>query len=246
MMRAAALDAALTGGKRMAIGVSRELGEAGGAPLATAPADAATDCLVARLRSGDEDAFRELVSLYHGNMLGLARTYVRTKQSAEEIVQDTWIAVIEGIDRFEGRSSLKSWLYAILVNKARTRAVREGRTVSFSELSSDDPDDAAMDAERFRADGHWANPPAVWEELTPERFAAGRELLGHMRDALDRLPEAQRAVIILRDVEGCEAEEACNILGLSETNQRVLLHRGRAKLRDAMERLLAVPRGPGN
>jgi RNA polymerase sigma-70 factor (ECF subfamily) len=231
----------------MAIEASRELGEAGRAAQPTAPpTDAATDALVARLRSGDEDAFRELVSLYHGNMLGLARTYLKSKQSAEEIVQDTWIAVIEGIDRFEGRSSLKSWLYAILVNKARTRAVREGRTVSFSELSSDDPDAAAMDAERFRADGHWANPPAVWEELTPERFAAGRELLGHMRDALERLPEAQRAVIILRDVEGCEAEEACNILGLSETNQRVLLHRGRARLRDAMERLLAVPRRVGN
>jgi RNA polymerase sigma-70 factor (ECF subfamily) len=229
----------------MAIGVSRELDDSGGTVPTAPPSDAASDALVARLRAGDENAFRELVSLFHGNMLGLARTYLRSKQSAEEIVQDTWIAVIEGIDRFEGRSSLKGWIYAILVNKARTRAVREGRTVSFSELSSDDPDDAAIDPARFRADGHWTDPPAVWEELTPERFASGRELLGHMREALERLPEAQRAVIILRDIEGCEAEEACNILGISETNQRVLLHRGRARLRNAMERLLAVPRQVG-
>lgn len=222
--------------------VSQDIGGAGNGLGAAPLMEPASDKLVQRLRAGDEKAFRELVNLYHSNMLGLARTYLHSRPSAEEVVQDTWIAVIQGIDRFEGRSSLKAWIYAILVNKARTRAVREGRTVSFSELSRNDEADAAMDPARFRADGHWSDPPAVWEELTPERFASGRELLGHMREALERLPEAQRAVILLRDVEGCAAEEACNILGISETNQRVLLHRGRAKLRNTMERLLALPR----
>ncbi len=124
----------------------------------------------------------------------------------------------------------------------RAPAAREGRTVAFSEISSQDADQPAVDPDRFSSAGAWTEPPEPWEELTPERLLAGRELLAHMRDALEKLPSMQRAVIILRDVEGCDAEDACNILGISETNQRVLLHRGRAKLRGEMERLLDSPR----
>lgn len=198
------------------------------------------DDLVARLRGGDEAAFQQVLDAYHDNMVGLARLYVRRRETAEEVVQDTWIAVIEGIGGFEGRASLKAWIYAILVNKAKTRAMRDGRTVLFSELGPEDADEPVVDPARFRSsDHHWSDPPLAWEELTPERHAAGRELLAHMQSALEKLPEAQRAVILLRDVEGCDADEACNVLGISETNQRVLLHRGRAKLRNEMERLLA-------
>lgn len=194
--------------------------------------------LVARLRAGDERAFQQLVTLYHANMVRLARSYVRSREVAEEVVQDTWLAVIEGIHGFEGRASLKGWIYAILANKARTRAVRDGRTIAFSELSTVGDGEPAVDADRFAPDGHWTDPPHPWGELTPEREVAGRELLAHIGDALERLPALQRAVIILRDIEGCDAEEACNILGISETNHRVLLHRGRNKLRAEMEMLL--------
>lgn len=195
------------------------------------------EALVSRLRAGDEAAFRHLLDLHHSNMVGLARGYVRSRATAEEVVQDTWLAVIEGIDAFEQRSALKAWVYAILVNKARTRAVRDGHMVALSELSTE-PDEPAIDAGRFSQGGTWIDPPQAWDELTPERHAAGRELLAHMRSALDGLPPQQRAVIILRDVEGCDGDEACNILGISETNQRVLLHRGRTRLRSDMEKLL--------
>lgn len=198
------------------------------------------DALVARLRAGDEAAFQHLLDLHHRNMVGLARSYVRSRETAEEVAQDTWLAVIEGIDVFEQRSGLKAWIYAILVNKARTRAVRDGRVVAVSELASE-VDGPAVGADRFSGAGGWVDPPRAWEELTPERHAAARELLAHMRIALDSLPALQRAVIILRDVEGCDADEACNILGISETNQRVLLHRGRTRLRSDMEKLMTSP-----
>jgi RNA polymerase sigma-70 factor, ECF subfamily len=212
-------------------------------PTVNSPVAGSEDALVARLRAGDEAAFRQLLGLHHGNMVGLARSFVRSRETAEEVAQDTWLAVIEGIDAFEQRSGLKAWIYAILVNKARTRAVRDGRMVALSELSSE-VEALAVDADRFSEAGAWIDPPRVLEELTPERHAAGRELLAHMRDALDKLPALQRAVIILRDIEGTDAEEACNILGISETNQRVLLHRGRTRLRSDMERLMTSPDPP--
>jgi RNA polymerase sigma-70 factor, ECF subfamily len=200
------------------------------------------DDFVTHLRAGDEQAFRNLLGRYHGSMVGLARTYVRTRDTAEEVVQDTWIAVIEGIAGFEQRSSLKAWIYAILVNKARARGTREGRTIAFSQLALEGADQPAVDPDRFSGEGAWTDPPDAWEELTPERHVAGRELLGHMLEAFEKLSPAQRAVIILRDVEGCNTEDACNILGITETNQRVLLHRGRATLRAHMERLLGSPK----
>jgi RNA polymerase sigma-70 factor (ECF subfamily) len=196
---------------------------------------------LARLKSGDEAAFRELVEAHHSALLRLARTFLKEAASAEEIVQETWLAVLEGLDGFEGRSALKSWIFSILANKARTRAVRDGRMVLFSDMASGEGDDEpAVDPSRFKASGYWNEPPRPWDDHTPERLAANAELMVHLREAIEALPEAQRAVVVLRDVEGCSAEEVCNILAVSETNQRVLLHRGRSRLRRALQGVLSA------
>jgi RNA polymerase sigma-70 factor (ECF subfamily) len=196
---------------------------------------------VAALRGGDERAFEELVDRYSSALLRLALDFVRTRAVAEEVVQETWLAVLNGIDRFEGRSSLKTWLFRILVNKAKTRGVREARTLPFSafEVEGDEP---AVAPERFRQSddpwpGHWATPPKPLGDVPEERLLAG-EARARLAEALETLPDSQRAVVTLRDVVGCPAEEVCDLLGLSEGNQRVLLHRGRAKLRDAFEQYL--------
>lgn len=192
------------------------------------------------LRKGDEPSFRALIQMHHGALLRLARTFLKDPASAEEIVQETWLALLEGLHRFEGRSSLKTWIFSILANKARTRAAREGRMVLFSDMSSGDGgDEPAVDPSRFKASGYWDGPPRPWDDHTPERLAANAEIMVHMRGAIEALPEAQRAVVVLRDVEGCSAEETCNMLGLSETNQRVLLHRGRSRLRRTLEGVLS-------
>lgn len=196
--------------------------------------------LLLRLKGGDEEAFSELVNGHHGSLVRLARTFLKSPSSAEEIVQETWVAVLEGLDRFEGRSSLKTWIFSILANKARTRAVRDGRMVLFSDMASgDESDEPAVDPSRFKASGYWNEPPRPWDDHTPERLFANAEMMVHLRQALESLPEAQRAIVVLRDVEGLSAEEACNILGVSETNQRVLLHRGRSRLRRALEGVLS-------
>ena len=208
-----------------------------GEPFQQTADDAA---LVAALRAGDEQAFVTLVDRYNASMLRIARLYVRTPAVAEEVVQETWLAVIQGIDRFEGRSSLKTWIMRILANRARTRGAREGRTVPFSALASADAasGEPSVEPERFHArdDGrwpyHWAAPPRDWPE---ERLLAG-ETLQVIGGALEELPESQRAVIRLRDVEGWDAEEVCEALQISPGNQRVLLHRARAKVRAALER----------
>ena len=208
------------------------------------PGEAEARDTLARLRAGDEAAFRRIVRDFNGPMLSLARTFVKTRSTAEEVVQDTWVAVISGLSTFEERSSLKTWIFSILVNKARTRGARDGRMLSFSDLGREGG--PAVDPHRFRPDGSWDEPPVLSHDLTPERIVAGRQMLEHVRAALDTLPAAQRSVILLRDVEGLDAEEACAILGVSEANQRVLLHRGRARLRDALEALLAGARAaPG-
>lgn len=199
--------------------------------------------LLPRLRDRDEEAFRELVRRYHGVLLRLAGTFVRSAATAEEIVQETWLAVLQGLDGFEGRSSLKTWIYSILANRARTRAVRDGRTVLFSEIGEEDSGELAVDPSRFGPSGSWNEPPQPWDLTSPEARAASAQLAEHVRNAIDGLPPTQRAVVLLRDVEGCTAEEACNILAVSETNQRVLLHRGRSRVRKALEALLANPRG---
>jgi RNA polymerase sigma-70 factor (ECF subfamily) len=202
------------------------------------------EVIVSRLRAGDEEAFRGLLARHHDHLLRFARTFVKSPATAEEVVQDTWLAVLSGLATFEARSSLKSWIYAILANRARTRAVRDGRTLLFSEMAGEGNDDEpAVDPSRFNAAGYWDQPPRPWDDLTPERLAASAQVRTHLAAALEELPEAQRAVVVLRDVEGCSSEEACNILGVSETNQRVLLHRGRSKLRRLLEPLMESGRG---
>jgi RNA polymerase sigma-70 factor (ECF subfamily) len=181
-------------------------------------------------------AFRLLVERHHAAMLRLARVYARNPATAAEVVQDAWVAVIEGIGRFEGRSSLKTWMLAIVANKARQRGVRDGFVVLLDDLPGGND---GIDPARFDERGHWRDPPGAWEVLTPEILAGDRELLEQIGAALDRLPPAQRAVVLLRDVEGVDATSACNILGISETNHRVLLHRARTRLRAALALLLS-------
>ena len=183
----------------------------------------------------------ELVDRYSSSLLRLAQDFVRTRSVAEEVVQETWLAVLNGIDRFEGRSSLKTWLFRILVNKAKTRGVREARTLPFSALELE-PDEPAVPEDRFRGPdnqwaGHWASPPRPLSDVPEDRLLS-RELQSHLAGALQSLPDVQRIVVTLRDVVGCDSEEVCELLDVSEGNQRVLLHRGRSKLRGALEAYL--------
>ena len=196
--------------------------------------------LIAALRAGDERAFGELVDRYHASLVRIARLYVSSHAVAEEVAQETWLGVLNGLDRFEERSSLKTWIFRILANIAKTRGVREGRTVPFSSVAGENDDTHAVDPDRFipaeaeRAARHWAVPPAVWSTEPDERLLAGevRELIFR---TIDGLPPNQRAAIVLRDVEGWDSEEVRNELGVGETNQRVLLHRARSKVRQALE-----------
>ena len=194
------------------------------------------EALVAALRSGDEAAFTTLVRDFGPSMLRLARLYVSSRAVAEEVVQETWVGVLRGIERFEGRSSLKTWIYRILTNTAKTRGIREGRSVPFSSLAAED-DGPSVDPDRFlgeesRFPGHWAAPPQRWEGS--ERLLT-QEALAVIEREIAKLPPAQAVVITMRDVEGFAADEVCNALEISETNQRVLLHRARSKVRRALE-----------
>ncbi len=183
--------------------------------------------LLGRLRNGDEEAFVLLVARYQEPMLRLARSMVPSQSVAEEAVQDTWIGVIRGIDRFEGRSALKTWLFRILINRTRSAGTREPSNLPIESLGAVDPD-------RFDATGQWADPIDRWVEQAEDRIDAAR-WLPVLRTALDTLPPNQRQVIILRDVEGLSSEEACDLLGTTVGNQRVLLHRGRSRLRGILE-----------
>jgi RNA polymerase sigma-70 factor (ECF subfamily) len=193
--------------------------------------------LVQALAAGDERAFNEVVGRYHRSLVRLARSYVRSEAVAEEVAQDSWCAVVTGVERFEGRSSFKTWLFSIVVNKARTRAERERRTTPFSALATtgEDGSPAAIE-DRFAPDGAWSAPPRAWDE--PERRAVSLELREELRVALRELPERQRLVVTLRDVEGLDPGEVCELLGLSPGNERVLLHRGRTRLRAELERAM--------
>lgn len=196
--------------------------------------------LVKRLLAGDEAAFTLVVERYHGPLIRFAMLFVATRSVAEEVVQDTWVAVLNGLQSFEGRSALKSWIFSILANRAKTRAVREKRTIAFSELSAPGFDDEpAVDPDRFTSAGGWSAPPGRWDRDTPEKLLLHHEALTVIEKAIAELPASQRAVVTLRDVEGLDAAEVCNILDVSETNQRVLLHRGRSKVRAALERYMA-------
>jgi RNA polymerase sigma-70 factor (ECF subfamily) len=196
---------------------------------------------VARLKDGDERAFQELISKYTPALLRVAMAHVATRSVAEEVVQETWLGVLRGLDRFEGRSSLKTWIFKILTNIAITRGVRENRSLPFSSLARREAEapDAAVDPSRFfPADhdqwpGHWATPATRWD--TPEQGLLSRETRDRILRAVEELPPAQRTVITLRDIEGWPAAEVCDALGVSDGNQRVLLHRARSKVRAAVE-----------
>ncbi len=209
-----------------------------------AGAVASTDelSLIEQLRSGNEAAFVSLVDRYAPSMLRLAMIYVKVWAVAEEVVQETWMAVLEGLGRFEGRSSLKTWLFRILINCAITRAQREGRSIPFSSLPNSDPDlaEPAVDPDRFfPADhqwaGHWVSFPSNWQETPEERVLSG-ETRAHLEKAIEALPASQRQIIIMRDIEGWTSEETCDFLEISQVNQRVLLHRARSKVRGMFER----------
>jgi RNA polymerase sigma-70 factor, ECF subfamily len=184
--------------------------------------------LLTRFRSGDEQAFVALVARHHAAMLRLAGTFVPSGAVAEEVVQETWFAALRGIDKFAGRSSFKTWLFAILVNRARSAGMREHRSIPLDDAGP------AVDAARFDATGRWASPPQHWIEDSDERLAA-QALSGTLQGALERLPARQRLVVLLRDVDGFSSDEVCRLLEISEGNQRVLLHRGRSHLRGVIE-----------
>jgi RNA polymerase sigma-70 factor, ECF subfamily len=203
--------------------------------------------LVQALRKGDEAAFTTLVRDYHSSLLRVAHIYVSSRAVAEEVVQEAWIGVLRGLDGFEGRSSLRTWIFRILTNIAKTRGEREGRTIPLSALQRPDVvPEAAVEPERFRPPddpawpGHWSSPPQQWN--APEERLLGGEARRVVEGAIGALPPSQRAVMSLRDVEGWSADEVCNALGVSETNQRVLLHRARAKVRRALEEYFAEAR----
>jgi RNA polymerase sigma-70 factor (ECF subfamily) len=185
--------------------------------------------LVARLRAGDEAAFVILVERFHAPLLRLAGTFVPNRAVAEEVVQDTWLGVVRGIDRFEGRSSLKTWLFRILVNRARSTGVRERRHTPVDLERA-----PAVPPERFGPGGQWSDPPAPWTDDAEERIVA-RQTVERITAHLAELPEAQRQVVVLRDFERLPAPEVCDLLGITEANQRVLLHRGRSKIRGLLE-----------
>ncbi len=208
---------------------------AAGSGYAPSPAEVE---LHRRLRSGDETAFTELVQAHHGAMVRLAMSFVRTRAAAEEVTQDSWLGVLSGLDRFEARCSLKSWILRIVGNKARTRAVRDVRSTPFSALGAPEEDASPELESRFDADGTWAVPPRPWAADTPERVLLHGEAIRVVQRTLEELPALQRAVVQLRDLDGLDALDVCNILEISETNQRVLLHRGRMRLRETLERYL--------
>ena len=194
----------------------------------SAPADSSDETLVAQVIAGNEEAFASLVTRYQRPLLRLARSFVRDESLAEDVVQDTWIGLLRGIEKFEGRSSFRTWLFRVLTNRAKTRGIKESRYVSLEADTS-----TAGSDDDFNAEGGWRQPPAPGT-ITPERLAQSGEFRTVLEQALAGLPPGQRAVVELRDIDGLDAADVCNVLGVSETNQRVLLHRGRTKLRAAL------------
>ncbi|MGH9748716.1 MAG: RNA polymerase sigma factor [Candidatus Polarisedimenticolia bacterium] len=195
--------------------------------------------LVGRLLAGDEAAFTTLVRRHQAALTRLALVFVADRETAEEVVQETWLAVLNGLAAFEGRSALKTWIFRILVNRARTRGAREARSIPLSSIHESDPgDDRAVAPDRFGPGGAWIEPPRPWSE-TPEGLLLRGETVALLQQAIRDLPPTMRAVVTLRDLEGLGAADTCNALDISETNQRVLLHRARARLRTALERHFA-------
>jgi RNA polymerase sigma-70 factor, ECF subfamily len=193
--------------------------------------------LLERLRAGDEDAFEALVDRHDASLRRVARTFVRTDAAADDVVQETWLGVVRGLGTFEGRSSLRTWIFSILVNQARTRAIRDARSLPFSQLETDEH--PAVEPEAFAADGRWISAPPRLEG-DPETGLLSAELRRHLLEAVDELSPDQRAVITLRDLIGLSAPEVCDLLELSDGNQRVLLHRARTRVRSALLPLVEV------
>jgi RNA polymerase sigma-70 factor, ECF subfamily len=192
------------------------------------------------LRAGDEAAFRALIERYHGAIMRLAMAYVRDRGVAEDVVQETWLTCLRSLDKFEGRSSLKTWIFGIAMNVARSRRRKEARIVPFASLWHRDDSDKrrpTVDSTRFGPDGMWASRPASWSSL-PESTVLGNETLQRVKEAIDVLPAKQRDVITLRDVAGLTADEVCGLLSISAENQRVRLHRARASVRKMLEEYL--------
>ncbi|HEX6552962.1 MAG TPA: sigma-70 family RNA polymerase sigma factor [Ktedonobacteraceae bacterium] len=197
--------------------------------------------LIEMLRNGNEDAFILLIDRYRTTMLRLAMIYVPELAVAEEVVQEAWLGVLQGLNRFEGRSSLKTWIFRILTNCAKTRALRERRSIPFSSLSDLEVnfDEPAVDPDRFlpsdaQSPGQWASLPANWDDI-PEKRLLSKETYACIMSATEALPPSQRIVITLHDIEGWASDEICNVLGITEKNKRVLLHRARSKVRRALE-----------
>jgi len=226
---------AITGEHRfMGRNVKKRSAEAGEEP----ESNESESALLARLRAGDEEAFASLVSSYYGALIRFAMSFVAERSAAEEVVQETWLGVIRGLSSFEGRSSLKTWIFRILANRAKTRGKREARSIPFSSLKdpqSESDYEPAVDPSRFDARGMWTDPPHPWARAAPEELLLRQETMDLIQRAIAELPPSQRAVVTLHDVEGVEADEICNILEISQTNKRVLLHRARSKLRCALE-----------
>jgi RNA polymerase sigma-70 factor (ECF subfamily) len=200
--------------------------------------------LLRGLRAGDERAFETLVDAYGASLLRVAMLFVPSRAVAEEVVQEAWLGLLKGLDRFEGRSSLKTWLFRILANIAKTRAVRESRSLPFSSLGDPPDDEPSVDPGRFLETGHrwaehWSSAPVRWDDVPESRLIA-RETRAVVEEAIAALPGSQRAVISLRDVEGWSSEEVCELFSISEVNQRVLLHRARSRVRVALETYLAA------
>lgn len=200
--------------------------------------------ILARLRQGDEGAFDELVNKHYGSLIRMAMAYVPDQSIAEEVVQDTWLAAIEGLDRFEGRSSLRTWLFSILIHKAKDRGVREKRHMTFASLGTDEEEgeESAVDPSRFHGTGElagwWAFPPQPWDDATPEKLLASKEAVDCLQRAIQELPTTLREVLVLRDVEGVESKALCELLSITETNLYVRLHRARERVRQAVEEYL--------
>jgi len=233
----------MTGEPEAAAAPTTPFGEEGVPP---SPAPGGDEHLLERLQAGDEAAFAQLVSKHHAAMVRVARAHVATAAAADEVAQEAWVGVLEGLDRFQGPCSVKSWIFAIVVNCAKTRGVRDRRSVPFSALGqADDEGGPSVEPERFldeghpRWPGHWARAPEAWDADA----LVSRETLATIADAMATLPSMQRAVMTMRDVEGLDADETCRVLGISDANQRVLLHRGRSKVRKIVEAHLSESEG---
>ena len=220
-----------------------QVGAAAAVPESGAEAGRITpeeQALIERLIAGDDAAFATLVDEHHDALVRMAKVFVRDAATAEEVVQDTWMAVLNGLSTFERRSSLKTWIFRILANRAKTRGVRESRSVPMSALGGDEAggDEPAVPPDRFGANGMWSEPPRAWQESGADEILARKEAMGVLESALAGLPPGQRAVVTLCDIEGLTPEETRNVLEITETNRRVLLHRARSKLRRALEQVL--------